>query len=293
MGGAVPPPGRISPGEGVAAISSHCRRPTRAALSPLMAVALLAVGCAESRAPRWIEPASQAAFELKSSASPRARSISLDFKPNGAPVARQPRANAERSPDGRMVAFTVLGERSGREEIWVASVDGRGESRFLTYGSSPSWSPASDCLAFERPGLEQGRTSIWLIHVQPGAESPVELAAGSSGACWGPGWSADGEWVVYRFTAEGGAFGSEATRRVRPGAGPRAIAAAIQPGVGYAAGREHSRGVGPAASPTITSLGTASEASRFIGPSPLALPADWPARAESSNKSADQGALPE
>lgn len=67
------------------------------------------------------------------------------------------------SPDGTIMAF--VSDRSGVDQIWVKGIP-NGRSIQLTDGplpaSSPSWSPVSDAILFQRSAPD-GWQSVWLV----------------------------------------------------------------------------------------------------------------------------------
>ncbi len=67
------------------------------------------------------------------------------------------------SPDGTMMAF--ISDRSGTDQVWVRGIP-NGRATQLTDGplpaGSPSWSPVSDAILFQRPAPD-GVPSAWLV----------------------------------------------------------------------------------------------------------------------------------
>jgi Tol biopolymer transport system component len=105
----------------------------------------------------------------------------------GLPFDAQPRF----SPDGRRVVF--VSDRSGAENLWVISIDGR-DTLQITKGkdkqyASPEWTPDGDYLvASTIDGLFQS-AKLWLYHVDGGTgaalvKEPRELK--TMGAAFGP-----------------------------------------------------------------------------------------------------------
>ena len=97
------------------------------------------------------------------------------------------------SPDGRRMIFLKLIE--GREQMFVANVDGSGE-RQLSHDSTdledPAWSPDGREVAFVR--IEGGRNSLEVMDIasgqrrrlSPPAQSPIH-----------PAWMPDGRAILY------------------------------------------------------------------------------------------------
>jgi Tol biopolymer transport system component len=103
------------------------------------------------------------------------------------------------SPDGKTVAYSALGHRTRRWEIWTLNVDKPGVRRFLTYGMFPAWSPDGTHIAFQRARQRGSRWfSIWTIDVSRGeALHPTEIAYSDTHACIGPAWAPDARTLVY------------------------------------------------------------------------------------------------
>lgn len=96
------------------------------------------------------------------------------------------------SPDGKTLAF--ISDQSGREEIYVASVDGTGEAKQITdldaLKNSYNWSPDSKEIAFTS---SDGKLS----KVEPATKKITVLDSSSYGNIGTPKWSPDGKWIAY------------------------------------------------------------------------------------------------
>lgn len=98
----------------------------------------------------------------------------------------------EYSPDGRSIAF--ISDRSGREEIYVASSDGAGEPQKITdidtLKFSMAWSPNSKEIAFTSSDNK-------LRKYNSETKQTVELASSKYGNLGGAVWSPDGKWIAF------------------------------------------------------------------------------------------------
>ena len=96
------------------------------------------------------------------------------------------------SPDGKWIAY--VSDRSGREEMYVAAVDGAGEARKLTdldaLKVSYRWSPDSTQIAFT---ASDGKLRV--LTVADGQSK--ELSTSRYGQLGAPAWSPDGKWIAY------------------------------------------------------------------------------------------------
>jgi len=81
------------------------------------------------------------------------------------------------SPDGKKVVY--VSDRSGGENLWIVSLDGRDTTQ-LTQGNnnqyvSPEWTPDGDYVVASRSGGLFGTAKLWMINVNGG--SGVQLSS--------------------------------------------------------------------------------------------------------------------
>ena len=100
--------------------------------------------------------------------------------------------NVSYSPDGKWLSF--ISDRSGREEIYVAAVDGVGEAQKLTdidaLKFGVNWSPDSKSIAFT-----SSDDKLRVVNVA--AKQLTELDSSRYGNISTPQWSPDGKWLAY------------------------------------------------------------------------------------------------
>ena len=98
----------------------------------------------------------------------------------------------EYSPDGKSVAF--VSDRSGREEIYIASVDGGGDPQKITdidaLKFSLAWAPNSKEIAFTASDSKLRRYNIE-------TKQTAELTLSKYGNIGAPVWSPDGKWIAF------------------------------------------------------------------------------------------------
>jgi TolB protein len=104
------------------------------------------------------------------------------------------------SPDGRRVAFAVIGDEAG---IWVSDLDGSGR-RLLTdepgFYDNPTWSPGGSRIAY---AYSDGPTSSWdLFVVESDGGGGQRLTSGPA-QDWYPAWSPDGNRIAFTSDRDG------------------------------------------------------------------------------------------
>ncbi len=109
-------------------------------------------------------------------------------------------SSAELSPDGREILYRrqwIDGLEDEREStLWIMNADGT-RNRALLDGSSPTWSPDGERIAFlDRD--DNDRTQIFVRWMDDeGAVSQVTRVEKSPSSL---AWSPDGEWIAFRMT---------------------------------------------------------------------------------------------
>jgi hypothetical protein len=101
------------------------------------------------------------------------------------------------SPDGTRLAFSnhALGDQGVTVGLFIASAAGEGAELVADSGQDPSWS-VGGLLAYE-----VGGPGGWVTHVyDPDTNEDHSVALGRLG-----GWTPDGGWLYYTFTADAGA----------------------------------------------------------------------------------------
>jgi tricorn protease len=98
----------------------------------------------------------------------------------------------EYSPDGKSISF--VSDRSGREELFIASVDGTGEPKQITdidtLKLGYNWSPDGKEIAFT---TSDGK----LLKVDIATKKVTVLDSSNFGNIGAASWSPDGKWIAY------------------------------------------------------------------------------------------------
>ncbi len=125
-------------------------------------------------------------------------------------------SSARYSPDGKYIAFRS--DRSGANEIWVSSSDGREPRRVTHFNGpmtgSPQWSPDSKSLVLD--SRVTGRADIYIVDISSGSPTRITNGIANNSDNVVPSWSRDGrsiyfssdrtgEWQVWRKSLDGGA----------------------------------------------------------------------------------------
>ncbi|HEX2270764.1 MAG TPA: S41 family peptidase, partial [Pyrinomonadaceae bacterium] len=96
------------------------------------------------------------------------------------------------SPDGKWLAY--VSDQSGREEIWIAPIDGSTPAQKLTdidaLKQGYNWSPDSKEIAFSSSDDKLRKLTVATKQV-------VELDTSRHGTFGVPVWSPDGKWIAY------------------------------------------------------------------------------------------------
>jgi len=115
------------------------------------------------------------------------------------------------SPDGSKLAYSKLGQASGRWEIWIAEVANSATPHFVGYGLFPEWCPKAgsganggDVLIYQRSADRGDRAfGIWSIELKDGkTSSPSQLIGNPTTAYINPSWSPDGQYIVFASVAD-------------------------------------------------------------------------------------------
>ena len=161
---------------------------------------------------QWIAFASDRALDWNLYVMPRA---------GGRPVQITWESSAELhpswSPDGKRIAYSKLGQTSGRWEIWVTDVANTSTPHFIGYGLFPEWCPRAgagpnggDVVLFQRSADRGDRAfGIWTIEMKDGqVSSPSQLIGSPTTAYINPNWSPDGRYVVFASVSDPHAINS-------------------------------------------------------------------------------------
>ena len=104
------------------------------------------------------------------------------------------------SPNGRWIAY--VSDRTGEDEIWIASQDGLAAEQQITSGHKgfmfqPVWSPDSSKVAWADKDLK-----LWYVDIKD--KKPVEADRGKYGEITNYSWSPDSKWIAYDKNLESG-----------------------------------------------------------------------------------------
>lgn len=115
------------------------------------------------------------------------------------------------SPDGSLLAYSKLGQTSGRWELWITEVSNTATPHFIGYGLFPEWCPkpgtgptGGDVLLYQR-STERGDRAfgVWTLEYKNGdVGNPSRLIGSASKAYINPTWSPDGLFVVFAEVAD-------------------------------------------------------------------------------------------
>jgi len=98
------------------------------------------------------------------------------------------------SPDGRQIVF-IRSDLADEEHnaLMVVNVDGSDEHALTDrkVGAAGSWSPDGRTILTDADG------SLWLVPVDGGQPSPIQIDEATDGFALRGSWSPDGEWIVF------------------------------------------------------------------------------------------------
>ena len=111
-------------------------------------------------------------------------------------------SNPEISPDGSQIIYTrgwvdKINDRRA-SEIWIMDADG-GRKRRLTKGSSPTWSPSGDRIAFTDEGEPEGTQVFVRWMDDEGARTQITHVENSPGNVE---WSPDGRQIAFTMSVD-------------------------------------------------------------------------------------------
>ena len=112
--------------------------------------------------------------------------------------------NLTRSPDGRKLAFEILGGH-----LWITAADGSNPID-LGWGNDPAWNRDGDKLAF-MVGADDGHvyTSAEIYAVNADGSGMVNLTNSPDRLEMHPTWSPDGRWIAFDTANQGQIFVQE------------------------------------------------------------------------------------
>ncbi|HEX9894913.1 MAG TPA: amidohydrolase family protein [Gemmatimonadales bacterium] len=102
------------------------------------------------------------------------------------------------SPDGKKIAF--MSDRSGGDNVWVMSLDGRDTVQISNghedFTVSPEWTPDGKFVVVSRGPGGFGLPKLWLYDIQGGAGTQLTRGPGAGGY-FGAAFGPDGRYVYY------------------------------------------------------------------------------------------------
>lgn len=105
------------------------------------------------------------------------------------------------APDGKRLAFSRKNGRTGTWELWIVDSATPGLRTFVCEGFLPRWNPTeeNDRLLFQRARQRGSRLyGVWTIDIVRGeGMNPTEIVSAKNAAILQPGWSPDGEKIVF------------------------------------------------------------------------------------------------
>ncbi len=108
------------------------------------------------------------------------------------------------SPDGKEIAFAAHNDLEG---IWLVSADGQGEPRFLSEGDNAAWSPTGQQMAIYSgtydPESDRVTGRIWVLDLGTGDRRLVFEQSGERAEGEGLSWSPDGTRLAFSFGVGG------------------------------------------------------------------------------------------
>ena len=133
------------------------------------------------------------------------------------------------SPDGALIAYTVLPPATGAAELWVLDIASGATERLtkdIDLQRTPVWSPASDALVVRRSGQTGDGGSTLLLRVDLGG--PEQLLAASDAGLFPIDFSPDGEWLYFASLSQSG---TDLVRAAALGGGSPQVIAHLSDGV--------------------------------------------------------------
>ena len=140
------------------------------------------------------------ADDLLASAEPL-ETVPDDSTPENQPAAGRPVL----SPDGSRVAV-LYPDQAGVLRLWILPTDGSAgaplnlDLDLASNEAGPQWSPDGQQLAISAPHPADGRSAIWVVHVDTAF---ARLLVDHAGFDTNPIWSPDGAWIGFLSTRSG------------------------------------------------------------------------------------------